>query len=539
MKGVEWRENNWGAPLRPWLVWGTGRSKAQTPRKSSMSARVTLEIVNGPLKGEKLHFSERVRLIAGRGSDCSLPIPETHGFVSRHHCAIDVSPPYVSVCDLGSLHGTYVNQKCVGKRAEENGRKKAAPTAQPFYNLEHGDELQLGVDKEFKMRVSLFETATCVGCKTSLPNSNRFEPPPNGTFLCPNCQEPEKTRLQSPRGTTSCPVCGSDVPVLEGQRTDEKRVCARCHANPDAMIRHLMAQEDVMAGLGAIRDYELLQKIGKGGFGAVFLARHRSTGQRVALKVMLPDIAADAGARLRFEREIENTRALNHRNVVNLYEEGRASGIYFFTMGYCEAGNVSDLMKRRGGTLSVDEALFLMFQVLDGLHYAHHAPIPRVRLANGNYGPGVGLVHRDIKPCNLLLDGYGNSRVVKVSDYGMSKAFDKAGMTGLTRPGMFAGSFHFMPRQQILEFGDSLPEVDVWAAAASLYYMLTGTPPRDFPPQASPQSVVLHHAPIPIRHRRSSVPKRLAKVIDEALIEHPGIAVRDIATFKKRLEKAV
>ena len=95
-----------------------------------------------------------------------------------------------------------------------------------------------------------------------------------------------------------------------------------------------------------------MQKIGKGGFGAVFLARHRRTNQRVALKVMLPNIAADAGARLRFEREIENTRALNHRNVVTLFEEGQVRGITFFTMSYCEAGNISDLMKRRGGTLS-------------------------------------------------------------------------------------------------------------------------------------------------------------------------------------------
>lgn len=305
------------------------------------------------------------------------------------------------------------------------------------------------------------------------------------------------------------------------------------------MIRHLLAQQDVVAGLSAIRDYELLQKIGKGGFGAVFLARHRHTQQKVALKVMLPDIAADAGARLRFEREIENTRALQHPNVVKLFEEGHEQGIYFFTMGYCEGGNISDLMKRRGGTIGVDEALFLIFQVLDGLHYAHQAPIPRVRLADGSYGPGVGLVHRDIKPCNLLLEGSGQSRVVKVSDYGMSKAFDKAGLTGITRPGAFAGSFHFMPRQQILEFGDSLPAVDVWAATATLYTMLTGFPPRDFPAKADPHAVVLQNFAVPIRQRKDSLPKRLAGVIDEALVDYPAIGIRDIATLRKKLKRAM
>ncbi|BCM91949.1 serine/threonine-protein kinase PrkC [Abditibacteriota bacterium] len=506
-----------------------------------MSATVTLEIINGPLQGKTFEFSERTRSVVGRGSDCSIAVPETHSFVSRHHCAIEISPPQISVRDIGSLHGTYVNQKCIGQRQKGMTPQEGARVPQADYPMSHRDELQLGVERDFKMRVLLFETAHCAQCATPLPGLNRFEPAKDGEFMCKQCQNQENTKLQSLRGTgtSHCPVCGQDAPVPTGRRTDERIVCSKCHANPDAMIRHLLAQADIMTGLNAIRDYELLQKIGKGGFGAVFLARHRRTNQKVALKVMLPDIAADAGGRLRFEREIENTRALNHPNVVSLFEEGRAHGIYFFTMGYCEAGNVSDLMKRRGGTLPVDEALFLMFQVLDGLHYAHYAPIPRVRLADGSYGPGVGLVHRDIKPCNLLLDGYGKSRVVKVSDYGMAKAFDKAGLTGITRPGSFAGSFHFMPRQQILEFGESLPEVDVWAATASLYYMLTGSPPRDFPPNVDPHAVVLQNAAVLIRQRNPALPKRLAKVIDEALVDYPAIGIRDIATLKKRLKGVV
>ncbi|RYX85674.1 FHA domain-containing protein [bacterium] len=519
-----------------------GRSDAALPpQETSIPATVTLEIINGPLQGKTFEFSERTRSVVGRGTDCSISLPDAYSFVSRHHCSIEISPPHISVRDLGSLHGTYVNQKCVGQRPKGMTAAQAAQHPQSDHSLSHRDELQLGVEKDFKMRVLLFETAHCAQCNTQLPGVNRFETAKGGEFLCAHCRDHEKTQIQSARSasTSQCPVCGQNAPVPTGRRSGERIVCAQCHATPDAMIRHLLAQEDVMAGLSAIRDYELLQKIGKGGFGAVFMARHRHTNQKVALKVMLPHIAADAGGRLRFEREIENTRALNHPNVVQLFEEGRAHGIYFFTMGYCEAGNVSDLMKRRGGNLSVDEAMFLIFQVLDGLHYAHHAPIPRVRLANGSYGPGVGLVHRDIKPCNLLIDGYGKSRVVKVSDYGMSKAFDKAGMTGITRPGSFAGSFHFMPRQQILEFGDSLPEVDVWAAAASLYYMLTGSPPRDFPPGVDPHMVVLQQSPVPIRQRNGALPKRLAKVIDEALVDYPTIGIRDIATFRKRLKAAL
>ncbi len=526
---------------RPILPLKIELKSGATQRERLMPATVTLEIVNGPLQGKTYTFSERTRALVGRGAECSIVVPGAHSFVSRHHCTLEMSPPHVSVRDIGSLHGTYVNQKCIGQREKGMSARQGAKLQQDDQILSHLDEIQLGVEKEFKMRVLLFETAYCTQCKVSLLGANHFEPPQGGEFLCARCRDEERTRIQPARVTVtvSCPVCGRDTPVPAGRRSDKKIVCAQCQSNPDAMIRHLLAQQDVMAGLNAIRDYELLQKIGKGGFGAVFLARHRQTHQKVALKVMLPAIAADAGARLRFEREIENTRALKHPNVVNLFEEGNAHGIYFFTMGYCEGGNISDLMKRRGGTLSVDEALFLIFQVLDGLHYAHHAPIPRVRLADGSYGPGVGLVHRDIKPCNLLLDGYGHSRVVKVSDYGMSKAFDKAGLTGITRPGAFAGSFHFMPRQQILEFGDSLPEVDVWAATASLYYMLTGSPPRDFPAKVDPHAVVLQNPAVPLRQRNASLSKRLAKVIDDALVDYPDIGIRDIATLRKRLQRAV
>ena len=404
-----------------------------------MSATVTLEARDGPLAGKIWRFSERTRCLVGRGTDCFIAVPQAHSLVSRHHCAIDIRPPHITVCDLGSLHGTFVNGRCIGGRGPQTTAEEGARLPQSAQSLRHGDELQLGGADGFKLRVSLHEAARCAGCNFVLPSVNRFEKT-QSEFKCARCAK-EEARIQPQTATSFCPVCGQESPVPAGRHRDDKIVCACCAANPEAMVRHLLAQEDVMAGLHAIHDYELLQKIGQGGFGTVFLARHRATHQKVALKVMLPRVAADAGALLRFEREIENTRTLNHRNVVNLLESGCARGIPFFTMGYCEAGNLSDLLKRRGGTLSLDEALFLMFQVMDGLHYAHHATIPRVRLADGSYGPGVGLVHRDIKPCNLLIEGSGAARIVKVSDYGMSKAFDKAGLTGLTRPGAFAGSF--------------------------------------------------------------------------------------------------
>ena len=149
------------------------------------------------------------------------------------------------------------------------------------------------------------------------------------------------------------------------------------------------------------------------------------------------------------------------------------------------------------------------------------------------------LVHRDLKPANLLLSGSGSARVAKVGDYGLSKAFDDAGLSGGTRTGETAGTPHFMARRQAIDFKCAEPEVDVWAATASLYNMLTGAVPRDFPKDRDPWLVVLETPPVPIRRRKPSPPMGIAEVIDRALVEEPEIPFKTAATFKEALESAL
>src|SRR5262249_43807704 len=153
-------------------------------------------------------------------------------------------------------------------------------------------------------------------------------------------------------------------------------------------------------------------------------------------------------------------------------------------LDYCEGGSVAGLMKQRGGPLTVDEAGAIALQALEGLHYSHNV-----------FGPGRGLVHRDISPGNLLLTGTGSARVTRVGDYGLAKAFDDAGLSGNTRTDETGGKPHFLPRQQVIDFKYAQPEVDVWALAASLYFMLTGAVPRVFPPRDDPWLVVLEEKP--------------------------------------------
>jgi serine/threonine protein kinase len=292
------------------------------------------------------------------------------------------------------------------------------------------------------------------------------------------------------------------------------------------------------SNLPAIEGHTTLRELGRGGRGAVYLARNNQTGEEVALKLMLPQIAANPRDVDWFLREVENTKALNHPHVVQLKESGYSDDIFYFTLEYCAGGNAVHLMRQRGGKLPVSEAVPLILQVLDGLAYAHTAYIPYVKLKDGSLDRGKGLVHRDLKPENIFLSTAGNSIIAKIGDYGLAKAFDLAGFSNLTMSGTKAGTPGFMPRQQVINFKYVKPEVDIWATAATLYYMLTGSYPRDFAGK-DPFLAVLDDKPVPLRVRDASIPQKLAEVIDLALIDSPAIYFKNAADFKQALSSAL
>src|SRR5262249_8131076 len=252
--------------------------------------------------------------------------------------------------------------------------------------------------------------------------------------------------------------------------------------------------------------------------GAVWLARHLPTGRRVALKIMLRSLEFMEHLLARFLREIDNTKALAHPNVVTVFDSGHDNGVgYFFTMEYCEGGSVDQLL-RRHGPLPVAEAVRLIGQVLDVLVHA--------RSIRG------GIVHRDLKPSNLLLTGSSTTRMVKIADFGVARAFEDGRLTGTAD--LFCTP-HFCPRQQVNNFRDAGLEVDVWAAAACLYYLLTKAFVRDFPPGCAPIQAVLEQPVVPIRRRRPELPAALADLIDRGLVEEPAVPSWSAADFRDAL----
>jgi pSer/pThr/pTyr-binding forkhead associated (FHA) protein len=452
-----------------------------------MSTKVILTITKGQLTGKKFEFDSRTTCIIGRADDCHPKIPddEYHRPISRYHCLLDINPPNIRVRDFGSKNGTFVNDQKIGQREANQSPKEGAKIKFAEYDLNSGDEIKLS------------NTVFSVGIVADREFSSTLN--------------------------------------MAKVRLDPGTVHSRKPNLWDWLKGLLNRAKPGEENLRAIKHYTLLRKLGEGGFGEVYLARNEQTGEEVALKIMSPQVAASPRAVDMFQREIENTRALNHQNIVKLKDAGFADGNFFFTLEYCNGGNIFDLMQQKGRTLSIDEALAITRQVLDGLIYAHQAEIPAVKLAGGGFGKGRGLVHRDIKPPNIFLVNQGGKIRAKIGNYGLSKAFDLAGLSGFTMSGDKAGSPAFMPRQQVIDFKYADPAVYVWAVAACLYFMLTGYVPRDLSGQ-DPFLAVLKNHPVPIRDRASGIPESLAKIIDRALLDQPELYYKSAAEFKEAID---
>lgn len=465
-----------------------------------MPGKVTLTVTKGKLAGEEFVFDERTTCIIGRAQDCALQVPDDkyHKTISRHHCLLDINPPDIRVRDFGSLNGTFVNGERIGQRADHQTPEEGAQLAFPEYDLRDGDRIELGS--------TTFQVSTYI--------------PPSSVVAT----------------LRACASCGRDVTNEIGADRAGEFLCVACKLDPTEILSSILSNA---SGFAAMKNYEVLRELGKGGMGAVYLVRHKETGEQVALKMMLPKVAADEYAKQLFLREAQNTKALKHPHVVELFEYGFSNGTFFFTLEYCNGGSVEVLMKQRGSVLSIAEASQITLQALEGLDHAHNATIPCVKLSNGSIGRGRGLVHRDLSPNNIFLSNTNGNPVAKVGDYGLSKAFDLAGLSGQTFTGMAAGKPWFMSRQQVLNFRFAKPEVDVWAMAASLYFMLTGQFPRDFPTGRDRWQVVLQTPAVSVRMRNSAIPKPLAEVIDLALIDNPEIHFKTAAELKSALESVL
>ncbi|MFO0813138.1 MAG: serine/threonine-protein kinase [Gemmatales bacterium] len=206
-----------------------------------------------------------------------------------------------------------------------------------------------------------------------------------------------------------------------------------------------------------IGDFTVMKKLGQGGMGAVFKAKQLSLDREVALKVLARHLADDEKFVSRFEREARVMAKLDHGNIIRCYHIGKELGLHYLAMEYVDGCSLQDLIDKNG-KLSVADALYVALRVADALQYAHE----------------LNMVHRDIKPDNVLISKKG---VVKVADLGLAKPVNDD--LSMTASGVGAGTPHYMAPEQMRSAKDVDGRADIYALGAMMYVMLTGKKPFD------------------------------------------------------------
>jgi serine/threonine-protein kinase len=346
----------------------------------------------------------------------------------------------------------------------------------------------------------------------------------------------ERAKMEAERERRNhrrCEVCGKRIDGDDGPS-----VCQVCAGTPLKVLAFLLAQAKKGQGdAKAIAGYRQVRMIGQGGMGQVWLVEEEATGKRMALKLMLAKSAGYSDSRKSFLREAYLACQLDHRNIVRHHKCGQSGDAYFIVLEYCQGGSLEAFVQDGGGKLDLDLSTNIMLETLDGLIYAHNG-VFEVKLPTGTVSVN-GIVHRDYKPSNIFFSIDGPTLIPKIGDFGLAKAFEAAGLSGHTNTGALAGTPVYMPRQQIINYKYSKPAVDVWAAAATYYYMLTGALTRDYQRGKDPLRIALTSPAVPIRKRDPDIPKRLAEVIDHALEEKPEIGVQSAGELKKLIEEAI
>ena len=251
--------------------------------------------------------------------------------------------------------------------------------------------------------------------------------------------------------------------------------------------------------------YQLVQLLGGGGMGNVWLAEDRA-GRRVACKLIRPELALKPDACARFRRETNHLRDLRHRHIVGFREAGEVQGLLYLVMDYVDGRSLAELLEREG-PFAVGRAVRLTCQILEALGEAHNN----------------GIVHRDVKPSNVLVRAGPEGEEIRLVDFGMAKAYLSADVgPALTLPGVVGGTLWFAAPEMVSDFRLAGPLADQYGAAATLYKLLTACHPHNAVNTVQLIDCIRTQDAVPLDQRRAGLPAALTDAIHRALARQPG-----------------
>ena len=283
-----------------------------------------------------------------------------------------------------------------------------------------------------------------------------------------------------------CPKCKADNP-------DTQSFCGECGTQlelPDgAQVSFTKTLEtprkELTTGSTFADRYKIVEELGKGGMGRVYKVLDKETNEKIALKLINPEIASDKKTVERFRNELTTARKIVQKNVCRMYDLNKEKDNYFITMEYVEGGDLKKFI-RRSGQLSVGKAISIAKQICDGLSEAH----------------SLGIVHRDLKPNNIMIDDKGNA---KIMDFGIARSLEVKGITGA---GVMIGTPEYMSPEQV-EGKEADQRSDIYSLGIILYEMATGRVPFE---GDTPLSIAYKH-----KHEAPCNPKELNTQISDDL----------------------
>src|SRR5689334_13096647 len=279
-----------------------------------------------------------------------------------------------------------------------------------------------------------------------------------------------------------------------------------------------------------IAHYRILRRLGKGGMGEVFLAEDtKQHGRKVALKVLPEELTRSENRLRRFKQEARAILALNHPNILTIYEIGETADSYYIATEYIDGETLRHCLWR--GPLKLDETLGVAIQVAMALETAH----------------AEGIVHRDIKPENIMLrqDRFVRDRFVKVLDFGLAKLTDRESSSdpeavtipiSETNPGLVMGTSGYMSPEQAQ--GDSIDaRSDIFSLGVVLYEMVTGEPPFKGRTESHTLVSIIDHEAPPLTQKLPNAPRQLERIIAKALAKDRQKRYQTITDLKLDLEQ--